>query len=143
MCLPIEAMLRRLSPLLLIVTSLLAGCDLLGIEPASAIAAQKEAEGKAIGAACRQAARAMEDCFALNRKADKAAIYAGWREMSDYMRENKIEAVAPQAGAEQRADAGEAAKAPADKSDKADKAEKNDKSADDKPAKAAARKPHA
>jgi hypothetical protein len=89
------AMLRPL-PLLVLVTALLAGCDLLGIEPASAVAAQKEAEGKAIGAACRQAARAMEDCFALHRKADKAAIYAGWREMSDYMRENKMEPVTAQ-----------------------------------------------
>ena len=124
---------RRLLSLLLIATSLLAGCDLLGIEPASAIAAQKEGEGKAIGAACRQAARAMEDCFALNRKADKAAIYAGWREMSDYMRENKIDPVAPQLGGADK------------KGDKADKAEAADadKGADDKPAKALGRKPHA
>ena len=32
----------------------------------------------------------------LNRKADRAAVFAGWREMNDYMRENKIEEVAPQ-----------------------------------------------
>jgi hypothetical protein len=75
---------------------LLAGCDMLGIEPASAIAAQREAEGKAIGGACRHAGRAIEDCYALNRRAEKAAIFAGWREMNDYMRENKIEPVAPQ-----------------------------------------------
>ena len=76
---------------------LLAGCDLLGIEPASAVAARKEAEGKAVGGACRHAGRAIEDCYALNKRADKAAVFAGWREMNDYMRENKIEAVAPQA----------------------------------------------
>jgi hypothetical protein len=75
---------------------LLAGCDLLGIEGATAIAERKAAEGKAIGAACRNAARAIEDCYTLNKKADKAAIYAGWREMDDYMRENKLEPVPPQ-----------------------------------------------
>ena len=53
--------------------------------------ARREAEGKAIGGACRHAARALEDCYQMNRKADKAAVFAGWREMNDYMRENKIE----------------------------------------------------
>ena len=69
---------------------------MLGIESASAIAAQREAEGKAVGGACRHAGRAIEDCYALNRKAEKAAVFAGWREMNDYMRENKIEPVSPQ-----------------------------------------------
>jgi len=32
----------------------------------------------------------------LNKRADKAAVFAGWREMNDYMRENKLEAVATQ-----------------------------------------------
>ncbi|MES2228133.1 MAG: hypothetical protein V4540_10210 [Pseudomonadota bacterium] len=81
-------------------TALLAGCDMLGgalgIESPEKVAAAREAEGKAIGGACRNAARAIEDCFALNRKADKAAVFAGWREMNDYMRENKIDPVAPQ-----------------------------------------------
>jgi hypothetical protein len=80
----------------LVAAALLAGCDMLGLESATAIAAQREAEGKAVGGACRHAGRAIEDCYALNRKADKAAIFAGWREMNDYMRENKIEPVAPQ-----------------------------------------------
>jgi hypothetical protein len=78
----------------------LAGCDQLGIESASAVAARKEAEGKAIGGACRHAARAIEDCYELNRKADKAAVFAGWRDMNDYMRENKIEPVPPQLAAQ-------------------------------------------
>jgi hypothetical protein len=73
----------------------LAGCDLLGIEGASAVAARREAEGKAIGAACRHAGRAIEDCFALNPRAEKAAMFAGWREMNDYMVENKIDVVRP------------------------------------------------
>ena len=76
---------------------LLAGCDLFGGESAEALAARKEAEGKAVGGACRHAGRAIEDCFALNKRADKAAVFAGWREMNDYMRDNKVEAVAPQA----------------------------------------------
>jgi hypothetical protein len=72
---------------------LLGGCDQLGIESASAVAARKEAEGKAIGAGCRHAARSVEDCYANNKRAEKAAIFAGWKEMNDYMRENNIEAV--------------------------------------------------
>lgn len=93
---------------------LLAGCDQLGIESATAIAARKEADGKAIGGACRHAGRAIEDCYVLNRKADRAAVYAGWREMNEYMRENKLEVVAPQidperlAAAKAAAESGEA-----------------------------------
>lgn len=88
---------RRVTPLLaiLVLSTGLTGCDLLGLEPASVTAARREAEGKAVGGACRHAGRAIEDCYTLNRKADKAAVFAGWREMNDYMRENKIEAVPP------------------------------------------------
>lgn len=93
--------MRRASFALAALASLLlAGCDLLGIEGASALAERRAADGKAIGAACRNAGRAIEDCYTLNRKADKAAIYAGWREMDDYMRENKLEPVPPQLGPE-------------------------------------------
>ncbi len=77
------------------VSLLLSGCDLLGIESASALAARQEAEGKAIGAGCRHAARSVEQCYLTNKRADKAAVFAGWKEMNDYMRENKIEAVPP------------------------------------------------
>lgn len=90
--------MRRL-PLTLIVLSgalLLAGCDQLGIESAEVQAEKRSAEGKAIGGACRHAARAIEDCYTLNKKGDRAAIYAGWREMDEYMRENKLEPVLPQ-----------------------------------------------
>jgi hypothetical protein len=106
--------------------TLLAGCDMiagqLGIESPEKVAAVREADGKAIGGACRHAGRAIEDCYALNKKADKASVFAGWRDMNDYMRENKIEAVAPQiAGqpptqvAKGDAAANEAAPADADK----------------------------
>lgn len=90
--------MRRLILLpLLLAASSLVGCDLFG-DSAEKVAAAKEAEGRAIGGACRHAGRAIEDCYALNKKADKASVFAGWRDMNDYMRENKIEAVAPQLG---------------------------------------------
>ncbi|WP_375134442.1 hypothetical protein [Roseateles aquatilis] len=76
--------------------ALLAGCDQLGIEDPAKVAAAKEADGKAIGGACRNALRAIEDCYALNPKAQKAAVYEGWREMDEYMRENKLEGTRPQ-----------------------------------------------
>jgi len=102
--------------LLIAAALLVAGCDMLGIESAQAIAERREADGKAVGGACRHAGRALEDCYALNRKADKAAVFAGWREMNDYMRENKIDTVMPQlgpatemAGKAPRAEHGEAA----------------------------------
>ena len=75
--------------------TLLAGCDMLGIESPEKVAAARDAEGRAVGGACRHAGRAIEDCYTLNRRIDKAAIFAGWRDMNDYMRENKIEAVPP------------------------------------------------
>ena len=73
----------------------LAGCDQLGIESASVAAARREAEGKAIGAGCRHSARSVEQCYAQNKRADKAAVFVGWKEMSEYMVANKIEAVPP------------------------------------------------
>jgi hypothetical protein len=87
----------RLRSVLLGAAALLAlsGCELLGIEDPAKAAAAAEADGKAVGAACRHAARAIEDCYARNPRASKAAVYAGWREMNDYMAENKIEPVKP------------------------------------------------
>lgn len=129
-----------LSSLLLAACCLLtAGCDQLGIESASAIAARREGDGKAIGGACRHAGRAIEDCYVLNKKADKAAVYAGWREMNEYMRENKIEAVAPQIDpaqlAAKAAAAAEEAEDPHDKPAKAaDKPGKGEAKAGDKAA---------
>ena len=73
---------------------------MLGIESVEKVAAAREADGKAIGGACRHAGRAIEDCFTIYRKADRAAVFAGWRDMNDYMRENKIEPVAPQLAAQ-------------------------------------------
>ncbi|RQO83349.1 hypothetical protein [Acidovorax sp. FJL06] len=70
---------------------LLAGCDKIpGLGPDPRVA-QKDAEAKAIGGACRHALRGLEDCYTLNPKAAKASVFAGWKEMDAYMRENKIE----------------------------------------------------
>jgi hypothetical protein len=142
---PVLAMLRQLVLPLAILTTL-AGCDQLGLEPASVTAARQEADGKAVGAACRHGGRAIEDCFTLNKRVDKAAIYAGWREMDDYMRENKLEPVPPTlsgGGPKKMADAGDDAKPDGAGADKpaADKPAADKPPADkppaDKPGKAA------
>ena len=128
-----------LAPLALL--GLLAGC-LSGGEPPEAVAARKEAEGKAIGGACRHAGRAIEDCFGLNKRADKAALFAGWREMNDYMRENKIEVVPSQGGVVAEA-APDKAGEPAAKGDKGDKPKKPETApAEDSPAKKHKSKKH-
>jgi hypothetical protein len=80
---------------LVCLTPSLVGCDQLGIETPQKSAERQEADAKAIGSACRHALRAIEDCYTLNPKANKAAVFAGWREMDEYMRENKLEGVAP------------------------------------------------
>lgn len=113
---------------------LLVGCDQLGIESATTVAARKEAEGKAIGAGCRHAARSVEQCYGNNKRADKAAIFAGWKEMNDYMRENNIQAVppAPEVAVAAAADADEAGAADAKPADKT--GDKAGDTAADKPA---------
>ena len=74
---------------------LLGGCDKLGIEDPAKIAERIEAEGKAVGSGCRHAGRAIEDCYELNPRASKAAVFTGWREMNDYMVQNKMEVLVP------------------------------------------------
>ena len=70
---------------------LLAGCDKIpGLGPDPRIA-QREEEAKAIGGACRHALRGIEDCYTLNPRAPKAAVFAGWKDMDAYMRDNKID----------------------------------------------------
>jgi hypothetical protein len=119
--------------------ALLGGCDMLGIETPEKVAAAREAEGKAVGGACRHAGRAIEDCYALNKRVEKAAIFAGWRDMNDYMRENKIDAVPPVLVAQSAAGRGaadakaEAAK-PGDAKASEPKSTEADAPAPDKPA---------
>lgn len=112
------------------------GCDQLGIETPQKAAEHQQAEAKAIGGACRHALRAIEDCYTLNPKADKSAIYDGWREMDEYMRENKLEGITPVVPRPPPA-----ASAPKKASDVEDEEDSGDKSAEDPPSKQ--RKKHA
>ncbi len=122
----------------------LAGCDQinqkLGLEDPAKKEATQEAEGKAVGSACRQSGRAIEDCYSIYSWLPKAAVFAGWREMDAYMRDNKIETVEPQLpppeppGAKKKKKAAEAADE--DKSGKA-KAGAGEKAAEAAPEKAA------
>lgn len=50
---------------------------------------------KALGASCRQTGRSLEECFTRNPEADKAQLYAGWREMHEYMEKHKLETLIP------------------------------------------------
>lgn len=68
---------------------------LTGCERLNEIANQAKLNGRAIGAACRHSGRALEDCFQRNPRIGKADIYAGWKEMNEYMGTKKIDVVAP------------------------------------------------
>lgn len=93
--------IRYLTALLLALPLMAAvtGCDQiqnrLGIEDVAAREARDEAEGKAVGSACRQSGRAIEDCYSIYHWLPKAPIFAGWREMNDYMLANKLSEVEP------------------------------------------------
>jgi D-serine dehydratase len=97
----------------------------LGIESQTAKTAQ--ADGKAVGGACRQSGRAIEDCYSIYSWLPRAAVYDGWREMDGYMRENKLETVEPQLPP---------VAAPTTKKAKAAAAPAEDKASEDKAAKA-------
>lgn len=104
-------------------TLLLAGCEIPGLGPDPRIA-QREADGKAIGGACRHALRGIEDCYGLNEKAIKTAVFEGWKEMDQYMRDNKIDGVeskATKAEATTSVAAGEEVVADSGKADKTGK----------------------
>jgi hypothetical protein len=74
---------------------LLQGCDQIYERAGFPDPARIEAEGKAIGGACRHAGRGLEDCYRLNKDASKSAVYAGWKEMNEYMVKNNMQAVTP------------------------------------------------
>lgn len=88
-----SAVLRLLAAGMLLTA---AGCDYIGIEPAAKIQARMEAEARAVGSACRQAGRALEDCYAYHAKLNKAAIFAGWKDMNDYMTQNNLAEIKPE-----------------------------------------------
>lgn len=88
---------------------LLAGCD--GDDSnkeAERELAIKEGDARATGSACRQAGRALEDCYNMNPTAQRASVFSGWRDMNDYMRENKMSEVKPTAGLAKPSESGSA-----------------------------------
>lgn len=112
----------------------LAACDLLGLNDDARIAAAREAEGRAVGGACRHSGRALEECYGLNPKTSKAAIFAGWRDMDGYMRENNIQIVSPDGAEEPPAKPGATAE-PAPKAAEAPAADEEKPKAAEAPAK--------
>ncbi len=74
---------------------LLFGCDQVKERAGFPDPTKMEAEGIAIGGACRHAGRGLEDCYQLNKLASKSAVFAGWKEMNEYMLKNNMQAVAP------------------------------------------------
>ena len=94
-------MILRLIPVLAI-TLLITGCDVASVLGPDPRTAQREADGRAIGGACRRVGRrvgghgqrGIEDCYKLNERAPKTAIFEGWKDMDRYMRENKIDGIA-------------------------------------------------
>jgi hypothetical protein len=74
----------------------LIGCDQLKERMGMPDPARLEAEGKAVGSACRHAGRGLEDCYRLNPDASKPAVFTGWKEMNEYMIKNNMQAVPPE-----------------------------------------------
>ena len=94
---PKQILLRRiLLSLLMAGSAMLAACG-DKVDPTQSDEykenAKKEADAKATGGACRHAGRGIEDCYTLNPNADRASVFAGWKDMNDYMRENKMDSV--------------------------------------------------
>ncbi len=79
----------------LILAILISGCDALGLPNPAQQAEQAEADAKAVGASCRHSGRALEDCFTLYPSQARAPVYAGWKEMHDYMAAGNIAVVPP------------------------------------------------
>ena len=132
---PANAEFSRLLFVLLICAGALTGCNKLGIGTGGKDPAAIEGDARATGSACRQAGRALEDCFTLNPASPRSAIFSGWKEMSDYMRDNKIDNVKPELTPPQPpppppAGADDANK---DSSKADDKADAKDEKTDDKP----------
>jgi len=105
--------------------TVLAGCDQISERAGFPDPAKLEAEGKAIGGACRHAGRGLEDCYRLNQKASKPAVYAGWKEMNEYMMKNNMQAVVPTIAPESGA-----SPEPKNKDKASDTTESDDKAAD-------------
>src|SRR5574343_300111 len=135
------AMTTRL--FLIVILFGLAACDQvnqkLGLEDPAKKDARQEQEAKAVGSACRQSGRAIEDCYSIYNWLPKAGIFAGWREMDEYMRENKLETIEPQlpppeAPGKKKKKSADAANADNTAKPAADNTEKTAKGSEDKAA---------
>lgn len=82
--------------LLALFSLLLTGCDVIKERMGIKDPAKVEADARAIGASCRLSGRSLEDCYNLHDYFPRAPIYAGWKEMNEYMAERKMEAQPPQ-----------------------------------------------
>jgi len=56
-----------------------------------------KAEGIAVGAGCRQVGQSLEECYQHNPDSLKAGIFAGWKDMHEYMAAKNIQTVEPPA----------------------------------------------
>jgi len=56
---------------------------------------EAKAEGIALGAGCRQVGQSLEDCYQLHPNGLKAGIFAGWKDMHEYMAAKNIQTVLP------------------------------------------------
>lgn len=87
--------------------ALLLMTQLAGCEQVSDVVNKQKSNGKAVGAACRHSGRALEDCYQRNPKVSKSDIYAGWKEMNEYMQAKKLDVVRPSPDASGGAESGE------------------------------------
>ncbi|MBP8813744.1 MAG: hypothetical protein KBE25_05700 [Laribacter sp.] len=75
---------------LLSVSTLLAGCNWIG----NVTGLNSEAN-QAIGAGCRQTGRSLEECYIRHPDADRAQIFAGWKQMNEYMSKHELPTMNP------------------------------------------------
>jgi len=104
---------------------------------------EAKAEGIALGAGCRQAGQSLEDCYQRNPDKLKAGIFAGWKDMHEYMAAKNIPTVVPPPPVPEKTEADTAKDKEAPKDDRAarrerrerEKAEKDGKDGKDSKAK--------
>lgn len=91
---------------MLALTVSLSACDFVsGYFKPKQTPEEAKAEGIALGAGCRQAGQSLEDCYQRNPDKLKAGIFAGWKDMHEYMAAKNIPTVAPPPPEKTEADA--------------------------------------
>lgn len=82
----------------------LSGCDYVKSMFTPKSQEEQYEDGVALGAGCRQAGQTLEECYTLNPKSMKSGIYAGWKEMHEYMAAMNIKSAADNAKVEKPED---------------------------------------